>query len=30
VSLSYTFFQAKDEAPAEKISMEQGSFDSIL
>ncbi len=30
VYLSYTFFPAKDGAPAEKISMEQGSIDSIL
>jgi cytochrome c oxidase assembly protein subunit 11 len=30
VSLSYTFFQAKDEVPTETISMEKGSPDSIL
>ncbi len=30
VSLSYTFFQAKDGAPGETISMEKGKLDSIL
>jgi cytochrome c oxidase assembly protein subunit 11 len=30
VSLSYTFFQAKDDAPVETISMEKGKLDSIL
>lgn len=30
VSLSYTFFQAKDDASAETVSMEKGGLDSIL
>jgi cytochrome c oxidase assembly protein subunit 11 len=30
VSLSYTFYQAKDSAPAGTVSMEKGSLDSIL
>jgi cytochrome c oxidase assembly protein subunit 11 len=30
VSLSYTFFQAKADAPAETVSMEKGRLDSIL
>jgi cytochrome c oxidase assembly protein subunit 11 len=30
VSLSYTFFQAKDAAPSETVSMQKGRLDSIL
>jgi cytochrome c oxidase assembly protein subunit 11 len=30
ISLSYTFFQAKDAAPAATLSMEKGKLDSIM